>query len=217
MYTILITPLLFVSEFDCEGKPSDVVFILDESNSIWGPDFRLQLQFVNHVIRRFKISSDHMQVGVITFSDEVRNHFDIDIFSKSHYIRDAVNEIEQNGGIFTHTADALNYVRTRSFQEISGHRSGVTKIAIIITDGMSYNQTATAIAARKLRESGAHIFAIGVGQHYDVDELYNMASVPADNYVFRARNYRTLDRLRKLLAIRACSGKSAYSIPIIKK
>ncbi len=153
-----------------------------------------------------------MQVGVVTFSDHVVDQFTLDTFSKKDYIQEAVDGIEQDGGIFTHTADALKYVREKSFTENNGHRTGVTRIAIIITDGMSYNRTATRTEAMKLKDEGVHIFAIGVGRNYDTDELYNMGSKPADNYVFRARNYRTLDRLKKLLAIRACTGKLTLNI-----
>ena len=56
---------------ECADKPADMVFVLDGSSSIWGPDFDKQLKFVSEVIDRFDLGEDHMQVGVITFATTV--------------------------------------------------------------------------------------------------------------------------------------------------
>lgn len=153
-----------------------------------------------------------MRVGIITFSDRTVRQFGLTDYKKKSRIQGAVNDIEQNGGVYTHTADAIRYMRENMFTEKAGHRAGVFKIGIVITDGRSYNTTATAQEATAARKDGIHLFAIGVGRDYDINELYDIASEPSSNYVFRARNYRTLDRLKNLLAVKACSGTAGYLI-----
>lgn len=64
-----IDPSLIVS--NCGGKPADIYFVLDASNSIWPEDFKKQLSFVRDLIYIFDISEDKTRVGVITFSDYV--------------------------------------------------------------------------------------------------------------------------------------------------
>lgn len=54
-------------EYYCGNKPADVVFVLDASNSIWGPDFKRQLAFVNNVISMFEIADNVTRIGVSTF------------------------------------------------------------------------------------------------------------------------------------------------------
>lgn len=54
-------------EYYCGNKPADVLFILDVSNSIWGPDFQRQLTFVKDVIGMFQIAENVTRVGVTTF------------------------------------------------------------------------------------------------------------------------------------------------------
>ena len=194
-----------LAEFDCEGNPSDVVFLLDSSNSIWGPDFELQLRFISHVVRRFRIGPDHMKVAVVTYSDRPVEQFKL--LEHKHRIRDAIAAINHDGGVYTHTGDAIHMVRTKTLAVENGGRDNVTKILIMITDGRSYNATATAIEAAIARSEGLHMFVIGVGDRYDVDELYALASQPYGEYIFRARSYRALDRLKDLLAVQACTGK----------
>lgn len=50
----------------------DVVFVLDESGSIWGPHFKQQLRFVQDLVDGFDIAPNGTRVGVETFGDSVR-------------------------------------------------------------------------------------------------------------------------------------------------
>ena len=65
-------------EYTCSSRPADVLFVLDSSNSIWGPDFNTQLQFVSDVIEFFPIGDEFIHVGVITYGTRPRVHFNLD-------------------------------------------------------------------------------------------------------------------------------------------
>ena len=58
---------------ECGSKPADIVFVLDESGSIWGPHFDLQLKFVKGVSDYMDISVDDTRIAVETFSDDYRS------------------------------------------------------------------------------------------------------------------------------------------------
>lgn len=64
-------------------------------------------------------------------------------------LREAVDKIQQTGGYHTYTYDALRYLREVGFGQGSGHRDGVIKVAIVITDGQS-DDTAKTIAEATL-------------------------------------------------------------------
>ena len=57
---------------ECGHKPADIVFVLDESGSIWGPHFDLQLEFVAGVTDYMDVTFNQTRIAVETFSDEFR-------------------------------------------------------------------------------------------------------------------------------------------------
>ena len=50
---------------ECQGKEADIVFIIDESSSIWAEDFRKQQVFIAEVISHFDIDNGTTQVITI--------------------------------------------------------------------------------------------------------------------------------------------------------
>lgn len=104
----------------------------------------------------------------------------------------------------TNTSGALEHLRTRVFPAA---RREVAHVAIILTDGQSKNSTLTAEEAKKLREMGVYVFAVGIGAQTDVTELMDIASDPNENFVFHVDNFSSLRNIRELLAIKACDGK----------
>ena len=82
-------------------------------------------------------------------------------------------DIEQDQGYFTHTYDAIQSMREEFSLAYNGARDGVFKIGIVITDGRSYNTTATVEQARLAKEEGYHMFAIGIGFRKFTEGLQN--------------------------------------------
>lgn len=189
----------------CDGKPADVVFALDASGSIWAPDFRRQLQFVQEMVSVFEISPDVTQIGVLTFGDFPEKAFHLDKYDNERDVTTAIGQIQQSRGD-TNTADALHALRRHFFSEEHARQS-VVKIAVVITDGLSKDPEATAQQAQLAREAGIHIFAIGVGQAVDMQELLNIASTPQREYTFAVNDYTALKSIKKLLAMKTCEGR----------
>lgn len=192
----------------CGGRAAEIVYCLDASGSIWGPDFQRQLTFVNDVNSVFQVSADRTRVGVLTFGDQPQDWFHLGDHHSEDQVAAAVSQITQSRG-GTNTASALARMREEFFH-VSRVRDGVIKMAIVVTDGKSEDRDATAEEAARLKAAGVHVFAVGVGRSVDRDELSAIGSQPSSEYVFAVENYDALATIKKLLAIQTCKGRSSF-------
>ena len=106
----------------------------------------------------------------------------------------------------TYTYDALDGVRTQGLSP-GLVRPNVARVAIVMTDGESYYPDKTAEAAKKLKDEGVVVFAVGIGDQVNKDELKSIASEPVENYMFEVGSYELLDEIKEKLAIGACEGE----------
>lgn len=93
---------------------------------------------------------------------------------------------------------------------MTGARPGVPKIAIVMTDGRSQNKTETCKAAKRLRDSGVKVFAIGIG-NIDWSEII---CITLDGFRIRVNNFSALKSksFRKRIANEACSRMFIFNI-----
>ena len=88
----------------------------------------------------------------------------------------------------TNTGEALEKCLD-IYTEINGMRpsaDGVTKLVLVLTDGLSNGLIQPSISAQKLKSNGISIFSVGVGSGVNYDELDGIAS---DKNVFLLTNY----------------------------
>ncbi|KAK6188179.1 hypothetical protein SNE40_004415 [Patella caerulea] len=198
----------------CGGKPADVYFILDSSSSIWKKDYyEKMVKFVHDVSDIFDIGSDKTRVGVVTFSDQNTPVFGLDDFTSREELLAAMSSDVipyLTGG--TNTAAAIKYVTEIGFSPIIA-RPSVAHVAVIITDGQSKDAEATLIEAEAAKKSGIYMFAIGVGDSVDEQELKDMASEPSKDYVFSVNNFGALDTIKNLFAVKTCLVSSSEEMP----
>ncbi|GAB1606761.1 collagen alpha-1(XXVIII) chain-like [Argonauta hians] len=186
----------------CSGQAANIMFLLDSSSSIWSVDYERQLSFIKNLVDNFHIESHDkaVRVGAITFSDNAYLEFPIDRYDTSDQIKAAINRIPYRRGV-TNTHLALELAA----KEIEMKRKNFKApfIVVVITDGQSRNVEATKKAAEILRKSGVHIYAIGVGVNYDLNELQEIASDPVEN-VYQVSNYSALQGIVKLFGAKTC-------------
>lgn len=203
--TTLFTQVFSGEEYYCGGKPADIVFILDASASIWGPDFRKQTKFVEDVISMFQISPQMTQVGIATYSSDVALEFPLGKFKNKDSLVSAIRNIVHMPGYATNTALGIEYMRYQMFTPEQGARDDVVRVGIVMTDGKSTNILRTLYEANRARRI-AHInlFAIGIGDGVNKRELRGIAG--NRNYAFTVDNYSALDSMKELLAIETCKA-----------
>lgn len=148
----------------------------------------------------FQISSYNVRMALVTFSTSIHDKFQFGSYNSANSLQQRIETIPyDSGGTNTHLA--LEYARETSF---SYARSGISKIAVVITDGKSNSKSKTLDEAVKLRNSGVIIFSVGVGSGVDRSELEGMAS--KSTYVFDVVTFNALDSIREKLTKTACEG-----------
>lgn len=193
------------TELNCTGIPTDIVFVLDSSSSIWEPHFQKQLDFVSYVVNQTDIGlgPQQVRVGVEIFANEA--HVKVNLYESRNKeeLNQKINRIRRVIGD-TNTADALNKLRETMFQTEQGSRPGVKRVAIILTDGASSDEAATQVAAKACRDEHIQIFAVGIGHLISLSELMGIASKPTEKFFIRTPNYEALDQIRETVVQRTC-------------
>jgi transposase len=71
----------------------------------------------------------------------------------------------------------------------------VPEIMIIITDGISENQTATTSEAKTAKLKGIKIIVVGIGNGVDKTELQTISSDPSSKFMINVNSYGKLDTI----------------------
>nr|SPP68595.1 vWFA1-like domain containing protein vWFA59 [Colubraria reticulata] len=121
-------------------EPTEMVFLLDSSNSVYQPDFQLQLDFLIDVIGQFDISPTTTQVAAVTFS---------------------------KGGEVTNLHSALAYARDEILQS---SRQDAKHIIIVILDGKPSEWNLALQEANTTRLAGIMVFVVAVGNELSREE-----------------------------------------------
>ncbi|XP_033750926.1 cartilage matrix protein-like [Pecten maximus] len=187
----------------CGGKPADLYFLLDSSNSIHITDFDRQLRFVSDVIDIFDISKSHTRVGVTLYSDGIHPVIPINNDFDKDDLKYRVSKLQRLTGN-TNTAAVLKYIREYGFRDDIA-RPDVAHIVVLLTDGKSTNTLQTEMEANLAHKAGIYVFAVGIGNMASIPELMAIASDPDESFLFKVTNYNALRHLRNILAIKACT------------
>lgn len=93
------------------------------------------------------------------------------------------------------------------FARSNGHRIGVPKIAIVITDGRSNNAIMTSQEAMAAQQDNIIMFAIGIGFRVNNIELESIASKPTKTHKFSIKDFMALESIVNSLANKTCKGE----------
>jgi len=100
-------------------------------------------------------------------------------------------------------------VRTNAF---ASARAGVSRIAIVITNGNSWDPAATQEQADLTRRAGISLMAVAVGNWLDINELRRVVSYPADRNTLRIANYESFGDVVHTLKQSICGSEYTRSI-----
>jgi collagen type VI alpha len=174
-----------VSGKNCErncDKRLDVLLILDNSGSVQD-EYRQSVAFARRVVAGLDINSDRVRVGAIAYSDDIVGQFFMNqnVGSLSN-VFNSLDFYNQFGT--TNTPAALEAARDLQLTTARGDRENVQNVIIIVTDGYSnVNEQRTIPLAQELKQSGAIIYSVAVGDGPQMSELMGMASNPPAEYV----------------------------------
>ncbi|CAB1455382.1 unnamed protein product [Pleuronectes platessa] len=184
----------------CSNSATDVVFLIDGSKSVRPENFELVKKWINQIIDKLDVSDTQAHVGLVQYSSAVKQEFPLGRYNNKKDLKDAVKKMAymERG---TMTGQALRYLSENSFNTGYGARPGVAKVGIVFTDGRS--QDFIGDAAKKAKENGFKMYAVGVGNAVE-DELREIASEPTAEHYFYTADFKAMTQIAKKLQINIC-------------
>ena len=163
----------------CSASVHDVVFVIDTSGSIGQSLYQQIKELTANITAELIRSCPRSAVGVILFNYNAHIEFNLQAYTNLNALLSAINRLPYSTG-GTNTSEALRYLLSTAQNGALGLRKYSSKVAIIITDGESNNQSATFSAAAALHTSNIFdVFAVGVnGTRLDLTGLKAIASSP---------------------------------------
>jgi collagen type VI alpha len=204
---VCISPLHFFIIGTGECQDTDVVFVLDSSATVTEEEFKMTKQFVKAIIGNGGYSSSKDRLALVRFSSKtyINWHAGFDWFDDKKELHQAIDDLSHVPGKRDSGA-ALEIVRTRVFTRLGGMREKSKKIAVIITNGDSTDQTNLEKEAIVLKNMHVTIYVIGVGKGVSRAKLKRVVSAPAKRHIFTVERYRNLSKIMQPFQEATCIG-----------
>ena len=137
----------------CRTAPCDLVFILDGSWSVEDLNFEIVKGWLVNITSSFNIGQKFTQVGVVQYSDDPVLEIPLGKYSSTKDLIKAMENIEYMGGN-TRTGTAIQFATDRLFGFSERSPQGISRIAVVLTDGKSQDGVVKAAEiARKKRSN----------------------------------------------------------------
>lgn len=192
----------------CADRAVDLVFILDGSSSVGPKNFTVVKDFMSNIVKKFSISDSGVHVALHQYSSRYRQttHFNLGDHGTKDETVAAIQDIKWLTGD-THTAEALNQVRTRIIEPAYKKDASRQRMIIVITDGDPQDYKKVPAAVDELKAFDVKIFAVGVGDA-TTPELKKLAWTGEKSNtkdVFYADNYNDAQKFENLIVKVICS------------
>jgi len=125
--------------------PTDIILVLDASDSVGSGNFSLLKSFVSEFVRGLDIDGGNTRIGIIIYGSSVAESFSLNEYSSIFSILSAILSLSYAGGT-TNTAVAFEFVRTTMLTSAAGDRSNVSNVVIHVTAGQSDDASLTAVS-----------------------------------------------------------------------
>ena len=116
-------------------RAADVIFVLDESQSVTSSNFELIKSFLVSLVRLLDIDSGNTRVGLATVSANVDTDFDLNAHSTTTDVEAAISAVVYATGFTTNMHLALQHVRTTMLTATAGDRPDVRNVVLVASDG----------------------------------------------------------------------------------
>uniref|UniRef100_A0A8C3A682 Collagen alpha-1(XXVIII) chain n=1 Tax=Cyclopterus lumpus TaxID=8103 RepID=A0A8C3A682_CYCLU len=200
----------------CKERPMELVFVIDSSESVGPENFEIIKDFVNALVDRVTVGRNATRIGLVLYSLEVRLVFNLARYVNKQDIKQAIRNIPYMGeGTYTGTA-----IRKATQEAFYSSRVGVSKVAIVITDGQTDKREPVKldIAVREAHAANIEMFALGIVNTSDPTqaefrrELNLIASDPDSEHMFLIDDFNTLPALESKLVSQFCEDENGALI-----
>lgn len=155
------------------SAPLDIVFVLDSSASIGEPNYEKMKDFVKAVANSFIIGPGKAFTAVIQYGTTATTAIRFTDHMNNTDFNTAVDALPYLRGE-TRIDKALQLASSELLTERSGARAGVAKVLVMLTDARqsrSPDGVDLQKAATPLLSAGVRVFAVGIGNEVDENEL----------------------------------------------
>ncbi|XP_027004951.2 collagen alpha-6(VI) chain-like [Tachysurus fulvidraco] len=169
---------------------ADIIFLVDGSWSIGAENFQKIRDFLLSLVNSFDVSPNHVQIGLVQYSDTLHTEFHLNSFETKQKILDYITNFPYRGG-GTKTGLGLNFLLKQHFVKEAGSRAkdGVPQIAVVITDGQSQDDVEP--HAQDLKHQGIILYAIGI-KDADMEQLKEIATKPHEQHIYSVSDFLAL-------------------------
>ncbi|XP_065269764.1 collagen alpha-1(XXVIII) chain-like [Emys orbicularis] len=195
----------------CKEIPMELVFVIDSSESVGPENFEIIKDFVTALVDRVTVGRNATRIGLVLYSLEVRLEFGLNRYTTQQDVKQAIRKMLYMGeGTYTATA-----IRKTTQEGFFGARTGVRKVAIVLTDGQADKREAIKldIAVREAHATNIEMYAIGIVNTSDptqvefLRELNLIASDPDREHMYLIDDFNTLPALESKLVNQFCEDE----------
>ncbi|KAM4601984.1 uncharacterized protein ACJ7VT_019989 [Polymixia lowei] len=200
----------------CKERPMELVFVIDSSESVGPENFEIIKDFVTALVDRVTVGRNATRIGLVLYSLEVKLEFNLARYMTKQDIKQAIRRTPYIGE-GTHTGTAIRKATQEAFYS---SRTGVSKVAIVITDGQTDKRESVKldIAVREAHAANIEMFALGIVNTSDptqadfLKELNLIASDPDSEHMFLIDDFNTLPALESKLVSQFCEDENGALI-----
>uniref|UniRef100_A0A9J8CIW9 Collagen alpha-1(XXVIII) chain n=1 Tax=Cyprinus carpio carpio TaxID=630221 RepID=A0A9J8CIW9_CYPCA len=200
----------------CKERPMELVFVIDSSESVGPENFEIIKDFVAALVDRLTVGRNATRVGLVLYSLEVQLVFNLARYMTKQDVKQAIRRVHYIGE-GTYTGSAIRKATQGAFYSA---RTGVRKVAIVITDGQTDKREPVKleIAVREAHAANIEMYALGIVNISDptqeefLQELNLIASDPDSEHMFYIDHFNTLPALESKLVNKLCEDENGALI-----
>ncbi|XP_022091513.1 sushi, von Willebrand factor type A, EGF and pentraxin domain-containing protein 1-like [Acanthaster planci] len=197
-----------------QNRPVEIVFVLDSSGSVGSGNFGCEVQFVRHFSKLFSVSPETSRVAVVTYSSCNKIYTDLDYINspvgknKCTLLGTDLPRVYYRGG-----GRCTAYALRRAHSLLVASRPSTQKIVFLLIAGQSNDGGSPLTVAAELRNI-ATVFAIGLGDGINVDELNGIATSPSSDHVFLLTHLTDVETLaEKVIGDQVDTASWDHNVP----
>ncbi|KAK3569003.1 hypothetical protein QTP86_021589 [Hemibagrus guttatus] len=200
----------------CKERPMELVFVIDSSESVGPENFEIIKDFVIALVDRITVGRNATRVGLVLYSLDVHLEFNLVRYMTKQDVKQAIRKMPYMGeGTYTGTA-----IRKATQEAFYSARNGVSKVAIVITDGQADKREPVKLdmAVREAHAANIEMYALGIVNTSDptqaefLRELNLIASDPDSEHMYLIDDFNTLPALESKLVSQFCEDENGALI-----